>query len=474
MRHSMIAVCILPLAACTVGPDYQRPAMTPDAAGRGHFLRAADPAYRSTPALARWWNGMGDPLMSALIEDALAHSPTVAQAQARIRETHASLRTERVDRLPNISASGTYLRASLPASGEGETGSDTMEIYNLGGMASWEPDLFGGGRRAVEKAGATLEQRDAELADTQVSLSAQVAQAYIALRDGQARLKIQSESVALMQRSLTLYQQRRDAGTASTLDVERMRNQMEAAEADISPLMVDIDDRLDELAILTGREPGALDARLSEASAVPLPPAEVAIGDPAALLAQRPDIRVAERALAASTAQIGVDKAKSFPSLKFQGLIGLGGSQPEDVLDPDKLTTLLAPMLSWSFLDFGRNRAAVSRSEAQRDAAEADYRQTILAALKDAEGSLSRFARMRLRLARLLRAEEAASRAAQLNGQRVAAGTLSLIDQLDVERQQRAAAMALSQGRAQVADSYVLVQKSLGLGWAVPTGQADR
>lgn len=205
---------------------------------------------------------------------------------------------------------------------------------------------------------------------------------------------------------------------------------------------------------------------------MPLPPAQVPIGDPAALIAHRPDIRAAERELAAGSARIGVATARMFPSLKLMGIVGLGGTGISDVLDPSKLATLAAPMLSWSFLDFGRNRAAVAQAEAQRDAAAAQYRQAVLEALQDAETSLSRFGNTRAQLAQLLLADQSATRAARLNAQRVEAGTSTLVDQLDVERQRVSAAIAVEQGRAQLTGNYIAVQKSLGLGWIDPPGSA--
>ena len=335
-------------------------------------------------------------------------------------------------------------------------------------MASWEPDLFGGGRRSLEQRRATEEQRFAQLADAQVTLSAQVAQAYVALRDAQARARLNAQSSTLQRRQLALVQQRYAAGTASKLQVERLQNQLNSTDAQTIPLAAQIDEYMGQLAILTGRAPGALDATLGPVVAVPLPPAQVPIGDPAALIAHRPDIRAAERALAAGNAQIGVATARMFPSLNLLGIIGLGGSGIGDVLDPSKLATVAAPMLNWSFLDFGRNRAAVQQAEAQRDAAGAQYRQTVLQALQDAETSLSRFGNTRQQLAQLLLAEQSAGRAAQLNAQRVDAGTSTLVDQLDIERQRLSATIAAEQGRAQLTNNYIAIQKSLGLGWSDP------
>lgn len=463
------------LTACTVGPDYRTPpAAASDAVARGKFVRAQDPALSAAPGLARWWEGLGDPVLDGLIQDALTHNPDVDVAQARIRQAMAQVRAREAERLPNVSANASYLHAELPGLGGGSSdeGGDSsssdlssVNFYNLGLNASWELDLFGGGRRQREQSRATLGARQADLADVHVSLSAQVAQAYINLRDTQERSRLNAQSITLQEQALGLTRQRFDAGTASALDVERLQSQLDSTRAQIQPLQGDIDAYLDQLAMLTGREPGALDAQLATATPIPLPPAQVTIGDPASLIAHRPDIRAAERTLAADTAAIGVNKAKQLPRLTFNGLLGLGGTSPGDIFDVNRLTALAAPMLQWSFLDFGRNAAAVHQSEAQRDEAEAQYRKAVLAALQDAETSLSRFGNARLQVASLARAEQAAERSARLNDQRLKAGTSSLIDQLDIERQRLTAGIALSQGKATLANSYVTVQKSLGLGW---------
>jgi outer membrane protein TolC len=191
----------------------------------------------------------------------------------------------------------------------------------------------------------------------------------------------------------------------------------------------------------------------------------VPIGDPAALIAHRPDIRAAERALAASTATIGAKQAAALPALKFTGILGLGGTSIGDVVDPAKFAAILLPQLTWPGLDWGKSRAAIHQAEAERDIAAAQYREKVLAALQDAEDSLARFGATRQQLAQLATSAENAAAAAALNQQRTAAGTSSLIDQLDIERQDLSARIALEQARADLTIDYIAVHKALGLGW---------
>jgi NodT family efflux transporter outer membrane factor (OMF) lipoprotein len=485
-----LAPFVLPLlaAGCTVGPDYAGPPTAGTVAvQRGAFVRADQAATTPAPGVARWWDTLGDATLSRLVDEALANSPNIDAAQARIREARAKLDQGRANLLPNVSASALYAHAALPGtdlgssggssssdggSQGGGSGSDSMSalnFYNIGANVSWEPDLFGGQRRGIEAARATVGERYADLADAQVSLSAQVAQSYVNLRDAQERSQLNARSSALQSRALELTRQRYTAGTASRLEVERLQEQLESTDAQNVPLSAQVAMYKDALAVLTGRTPGELDATLDPPAPVPLPPAQVAVGDPATLIAHRPDVRSAERALAAGTANIGAQKAKMFPGLKFSGILGLGGTKPGDVLDPGNLATILLPQLSWSFLDFGRNRAAVREAEAQRDAADASYRGKVLEALQDAEDSLARFGATRRQLAGLVRSRQSAETAATLNRQRFEAGTSTLIDQLDIERQALSAAIAVSQARAQLTVDYIAVQKALGLGWSEPT-----
>ncbi len=485
MRRAATLIVLALLSACKVGPNYKGPPPSGSAAvARGTFVRADDPALSAAPGVARWWESLNDPTLNALVDDALKNSPTVDAAAAKVREARAKLLQGRAALFPSASASVQYVHAELPGTGLGSltggsssSGSDSsssssssssLNFYNVGANVSWEPDLFGGQQRSVEAARDTLDQRYADLADAQVSLTAQVVQSYVNLRDVQARSRLNGESSKLQHQAVNLTRQRYAAGTASQLDVDRLQTQAQATDAQNVPLSAQVAMYQDALAVLTGRAPGELDATLTPELPVPLPPPSVPIGDPAALIAHRPDVRSAERALAGSTANIGVKTAARFPALKFSGILGLGGTALGDVVDPSNFSLLLLPQLSWSILDFGKNLGAVREARAQRDEAGAQYRQKVLAALQDAEDSLARFGATRRQLAQLTGSAQTAARAAALNRERFEAGTSSLIDQLDIERQQLASAINEEQGRAQLTIDYIAVQKALGLGWQDP------
>lgn len=470
MRTFLPLVSLAALAACTVGPDYAGPKSAGAVGAPAAFARAGD-ASTAAPAVADWWRGLNDPVLDRLVERALADNPSIDVAEARLRQARAALRLDRSNGLPNANVQGTYLRAELPeggltgGGGEGGGGTTGVDFYNVGFDASWEIDLFGGQKRRVEAARAGLGAAEAQFADAQVSLTAEVASAYVNLRDRQRRLDLGRATAETRRRILALTEQRFRAGTASQLDVERIRGLVVESDAAIVPIDAERDAYLNALAVLVGDAPGTLDAELSAPRPVPLPPARVDVGDPTQLLERRPDVRAAERVLAQRTAQIGLTKAAALPRISFLGLIGIGGTDPGDLFDPANLVGIAAPRLQWNALDFGRNEARLSQAEGQRDEAAAQYRAAVLTALRDAEDALSRYAARRASVANAARARDSADRAATLMRQRYDAGVATLIDILDAERQRTAAEQSLVQATAAMTADYVALQKALGLGW---------
>jgi len=493
LRTTSTLLLLAVLAGCaTAGKDYAGP---PAATQATAFARAGEPSADGQ-VLARWWPALGDATLDGLVDAALKANPNLGVARARLRQARAALGTERANGRPNGTATAMAAHLRLPPVGDALAGAGTggaeggsqeggsglaipssLNLYNVGFDATWEIDLFGGRRRAVEAAGAAAEAAEAQLADAQLSLTAEVASAYVNLRSVQRRLALSHAAIGRQQRMLDLTARRVQAGTASQLDLTRLQGQLESTRAESEPLLSQLDAYRDELATLAGLAPGALDARLAQPSAglapVPLPPAAVAVGDPAALLQRRPDIRAAERTLAARSAQVGQADAARFPRLTLLGLIGIGGTHPSDLTHLDDFSAIAAPQLSWNFLDFGRNAARIEQAEGVRDEAEAQYRVAVLGALRDAEGALSRFKQRRVTVATIARAKAAADHATELMAARQKAGTASLIDLLDTERQQIAAEQNLAQAQAALTGEFVALHKALGLGWQAPAVQAS-
>jgi NodT family efflux transporter outer membrane factor (OMF) lipoprotein len=463
--RAVATVCVLLLAGCTVGPEYTGPPKPP--ASQGTFIRSTAAATADAP-LARWWTQLNDPLLSELIERAIKSNPSVEVAEARIREARAALTAERAKELPSTGTYGSYLRAHNLTSALGaasSNGSSDSNIFTVGVDASWEIDLFGAHRRAVQGAAASLQSFEASRADALVSLTSEVAQAYVQLRDAQQRLALTEYNVQIDTQLLALMQQRRAAGTASDLDVERIRNQLESTQATSGPLHSEVSDQGDRLAMLIGSPPGFLDRELQAVSAVPLPPEHVPIGDPAGMLRRRPDIAVAERRLAQQTALIGEDIAALFPKLTLLGDVGFTAPALGSLFNGGSFTYIAAPILQWTPFDFGRNRSKINQAKAARDEAEADYQRTVLAALEDAESALNRYGRQRNSVADYAKVRASAERAYALTEIRLHAGTASTSDLLDADAKRAQAQLNYEQALAQLSQDFVALQKSLGLGW---------
>jgi NodT family efflux transporter outer membrane factor (OMF) lipoprotein len=456
----------LVVASCTVGPDFRgAPPVARDSFAASAFKRVPQDGVSTAPAAAAWWESLGDPQLNQLIEAALAHSPDLRAAEARLRESRAGLRQKKGNVLPKISGNAVYLHAKLPDS---PLDVSKVDFYNVGFDATWEADLFGGTRRAIEAAAADARAAEAQLADAHVQLAAEIVQAYVELRDGQQRLELVRKSVDVEDRALNLTQQRRQQEVASDLDVERIRTQVENTRAALIPLDEQVTEALDQLAALTGREPGALDAELATAAPLPMLPAVTPVGDPASLLRRRPDIRGAEFNLVSKNAVVGERIADWFPKLTLIGDLGYSSSDPGHILRSENFMWIGAPLLQWNALDFGRTRAKVAEARAGYDEAAAKYESTVLGALRDANVALSRYGHQRESVIRLRSVETSATHSAELTEQRYRAGPTSALEWLDAERTRFSAEQNRISADADLLKDYASLQKSLGLGWREP------
>ncbi|TCL05819.1 efflux transporter outer membrane subunit [Sodalis ligni] len=455
------ATLALLLAGCSVGPDYQGP---PDAPAVSQFQRLPSSGVGTQPAQARWWLAFHDPRLNGLIDNALRHNPDLAIAAARLKEARATLMGDEAQQYPKLNASALAARAKLPDS-IGLGGDNPMNLYSSSFDASWELNLFGQERRAVQAGRAQAQASEASLADTQVSIAAEVARNYLLLCGTRERLANLNQNLQLQQKALDLVSQRRERGAANDSDVNRLQTQLENSRAEIPSLQADINDYQDQLAFLSGLTPGALDTLLAGADRLPAQPDRVNAGDPVSLLRHRPDIRSAERQLAASTATVGEHVADLYPKVTLRGLLGFSSSDSGQIYRQENESWMLIPMLQWNILDFGRVRSQINVAKAQRDEAEAQWRKTVLDALRDANSSLSRYGQQRQTLVNYLQVENTADRDSALVSQRYGAGVSSLIDLLDTQRTALTAGQNRIQAQTSLALDFVALQKSLGLGW---------
>jgi multidrug efflux system outer membrane protein len=475
----VIAGIALILSGCMVGPNYHgAPQVVPT---DKPFVRA-DTTTANAQAAAQWWTALGDPELNHLIDQTLASNPGVDVARARVREARANLRQQTATGLPTTDSSAAYLRTANISSllgggsggntqsGSGSSSGGGLNLYVIGLDASWELDFFGGNRRAVEGARASVEASEYQVSDAIVTLTAEVTESYIELCDARQRLALTQSDFDIESRLVDLMKVRRAGGAATDLDVVRISNQLDMTRATLPAIRATITEQLNRLAALTAQAPGALDSELATVGPVPAPPATTNIGDPAALLRHRPDIRIAERQLAQHTAAIGQNVAAEFPKVSLLGTVGFAATHPQDLFNSGHFTYLAGPVLQWSPFDFGRNRARVAQANAARDEAEANYRQTVLNALADAETSLARFGQQRDAVADLGLARASAEEAYRLTEIRLRGGTAATTDVLDADTRRNQADLNYEQALAQLTEDYVALQKSLGLGWAPPAG----
>ena len=455
----------LALAGCaSVGPDYRAPTLDVPSAWNRIEPEAQPVIHAEAPRdLSAWWRNLDDPLLSSLITEALQAGPDLRSARARLRAARGRRVVAAADRFPGIAASASASRSDSSAQTLGSVG--TRNFFSAGFDANWELDVFGGIRRGVEAADADLAASEASLNDTQVSLASEVALTYVEVRALQARLGIALANLASQSETLQLTDWRVQAGLASSQDAEQARSNREQTQAQIPSLQTSLAEAEHRLDILLGRAPGTLHPRLAATRALPVVPEHIAVGIPADTLRQRPDVRAAERTLAAETARVGVAEAARYPSFNLSGSIGLEALTFGALGDNGASTSLLAGLTSPVF-NAGRLRAQVDIQDAVREQALVAYEQTVLGALQEVENALVALARSRERGQALARAVEAARNAALMAGQRYSAGLIDFQPVLDTQRSVLAVEDSLASTRADGVLALIRLYKALGGGWS--------
>ena len=471
VRGALVAALVVALGACAVGPNYVKPTPAIDA---GFISAGAASVNAQAPGadIANFWRGFSDPVLTQLVERALAANGDVRIAHARLQEARASLLGARAALLPEIDVSGSAARALQPeVLAPGTTRSQrTGNVFSAGFVANWELDFFGRNRRATESAGARVDASEAGVHAAQTSVVAEVARNYLELRGLQQRYAVAQRSLGNQRETLRLTLVRLDAGRGTQLDVVRARSLLDGTEATLPALQAAIDRDAYRLATLTAQAPREVAAALATVQPLPdLPVTDLSslpLGTPEQLLRRRPDLIAAERELAASSADIGVATADLFPRISLTGLIGFGADRVAQLGRSDSQQVSFGAGLSWPLLDFGRVRSRIAASEARSARALATYEQTVAIALEETEGALSQFTRAAQQAERLDSATRNAEEATRLSRLRFDAGSVDLLIVLDAERQALAARDGLVQAQVGQAVALVSVYRSLGGGWS--------
>jgi multidrug efflux system outer membrane protein len=458
----LITIAASTLAACAVGPNYQRPATPVDA----HFVNATQPGFAEDAAVEQYWTRFADPVLNSLVDDAVAHNTDLRAAAANLQASRAVRRLAGFDLFPTATLNGSYThildsQQQLPFVDQHDREFDSAQGAFEG---LWELDLFGRVRRNVEAARADVGVSVASLQDARVSVIAEVARNYVVLRGLQDQLALTYRNADNQLSSLKLTRARLDAGRGNQLDTARAEAQWQTTLASIPSLEAAIATTTYRLSVLTGRQPAALSDRLAP-QPMPELPALNSIGTPEQLLRRRPDIRAAEQRLAGATARIGVAVGDLFPKVTLTGSFGYVAPTFGEFGQRDAKSYSVGPGISWAAFDLGRVRARISSARAQTDAALATYEGAVLNALETTEDALVSYGRSQLRRDALQLAAAASDKAADLARQRFEGGLIDFLEVLDAERTALSAELLLSQSRTDAATSLVAVYKAVGAGW---------
>lgn len=464
VRVSLVC-CLALLGACKVGPDYVPPELrSPDA----WTEEIRNGVLQGPTDLKEWWTKFNDPVLSNLIQRCDTGNLDLGIAMARIRESRAALGIARADRLPSVAgtASANLVRnsANNPFFPPGIS-ANTTDVYSAGFDATWEIDVWGRISRNVASANAGLGAQYEDYRDTRVILYAEVARNYMDLRAFQRRIKLARDNVKTQKDSLVLAEQRLEAGVAPALDVAQAKTNLGSTESLIPSLEQGKTAAILRIAVLLGVHPGAVRKELEKAGEVPTPPSEVHVGVPADLIRQRPDIRAAERRLAAQTEQIGVATAELYPQFSLSGFFGLQSGSLSNLFSSNSVTWGMGFPIRWRIFEGGRIRSEIEVQEARTEQALKIYEQTVLLAIEEIEGSINRFTQEQDRRDALRRAVAAAQESVTLSIDLYRQGLVDFQNVLDSQRSLLSFQDAMAESEGAVAANLVAVYKALGGGW---------
>jgi len=471
---------LVSLGGCTVGPSYHPPqSLLPPTWSE---LPESGVTTQSVQ-LVEWWTTLNDPVLDSLITQAVSANLDLRVAQGRVRETRAQRGVTAADAWPTVSTSAAYFRTRqsenvgpFPSSslGNGQSSSNSQfglvegDLFRAGFDASWELDLFGRVRRSVEAAEADIAAAEENRRDVLVTLLAEVARNYVELRGFQQQLKVAYANIATQQTAVEVTQARFQAGLTSALDVAQAEAQLATTQAQVPTLETGARQAIHRLGVLLGQEPGALIAQLSEDKPIPMASLEVSVGLPSELLRRRPDVRRAERELAAATARIGVATADLFPRFTLAGnTIGLQSASLSDLALGSSRFWTAGPTVSWPLFDAGKIRANIEVQNAREEQALAQYEKTVLTSLEEVENALTAYAREQTRQRALTNAVNANRQSVALANERYVKGLSDFLNVLTAQQSLYTAEDQLTQSERTVVSNLIALYKAVGGGWEI-------
>lgn len=466
--HSLRSILLLTagslsLAACAAGPDYARPKVSP--AAEQAFLGTASPAVLSQAPQGDWWRLYQDPVLDSLVADALHANTDLRVALANVERARALLRESRSGALPQTSVDAGAAYGRDPASQRPVDAKREDWGFDAGLSVAYEIDLAGRVHRSIEASRADADAAQAAADAVRVAVVAETARAYADASSAAERIGVAVRTLDLLEQTVTLTQKRFEAGRTDRLDVSRALALQHQQEATIPLLQAQRDGALFRLAFLTGRAPADLPPEVGQRTATLRLDQPIPVGDGRTLLARRPDVREAERKLAAETARIGVATAELYPSISLGGSVGSTGNSLGDMFGAGPLRWLLGPLISWTFPNMEGGRAKVAQAEASTKAALASFDGTVLQALQETETALSAYSHSLERQGRLAAAAEQARVAARITRAQLREGRADFLVVLDAERTLAGAEADLAEADAQVTTAQIVLFRALGGGW---------
>lgn len=468
----LLAAVLLP--GCKVGPDYKPPESklpaqwTSDLAGGETNSPATD---------AAWWKSFNDPELDSLIARAVQSNLDLRVTEARVREARAMRGIVAANLGPTLNYDASYQRERLSQNGFPEFPPGIPlegNIYQTGFDAAWEIDVFGGTRRAIESANASIAAADEGRHDFLVSLFGEVARDYVEARAAQRRLEILHENIAAQSQEETLAADRYRAGLGNQLDVEQAQSLLQTTQAQVPTREAEFRQSVYALGVLLGRPPGDLLSEVSSNSPIPSAPPVVPAGLPSDLLLRRPDIRRAERQLAAATAQIGVATADLFPKFSLTGDAGLQSIGVSDWFTAGSRFWQAGPTMQWRIFDTGEIRANIRLQNTRQEEALTTYESTVLVSMQEVETALTAYAKEQVRRQSLTDAADSTRQTVALAEQLYRNGLTDYLPVLDAERSLYNTQDSLAQSDRDVALNLVALYKALGGGWEVFGEQAAK
>lgn len=458
--RALALLLALSLAACAPLPPQSAalPVIAVPATWSASTATGSAVAANDNRALAQWWQRFNDPLLDALITQALETNTSVQGAQATLQQARALRDVAAAGLLPSVNASASAQRSK---SGNASAGN----VFNAGFDASWEPDVFGGQRSALQAGEANAQASLASLADVQVSIAAEVAVSYMQYRGAQARLAIARDNLASQLETLQITDWRIQAGLLTSLEGEQARAASEQTRAQIPTLETSVAQLRHSLALLSGQTLGAWRVQLADIGPVPQAQDDLALDMPAETLRQRPDVRAAEQQVSAALARVGQADAARYPSFRLSGSLGLSALTVGALTGSGALARALLGSVSGPLFDGGAGLAQVQVQQAALEQARASYRATVLTALKDVEDALVALGGDRERVLRLRNAAEAAGNAALIARQRYSSGLIDFQTVLETQRTLFNTQDAVAATTTDLSADHVRLYKALGGGW---------